>query len=805
LLPSLSVTPGVTPPHPRDPELERFRLFGAVVSVLERCAEERPVVLVLDDLHWADEPTLLLLEHIIAAAPQLRLLIVATLRESELFAASRVADFLADMHRVPCVHRMTLSGLDRDALEQFLRAIGVAVDDEELKTLADTLREETGGNPFFVGELVRNHAESGSAMAIEADPLATGLGLDLPQSVRDVVGRRIRRLGDDARRVLTVAAVVGRAFDLALLSEVSGDTEDVVLEVLELATGASIVAETSVRTGAFGFVHAIMQQTLYEDVSTTRRRRIHRQVAEVMERRPDLGLGDRAAELAHHWLLGDPTTPDPRAVEYARLAGEHALARLAPQDAHRWFEHALRTVDRMSQPVERTRVELEILVGDAQRQAGDSAYRATLLTAAAHARELGDDELLVRAALANTRGWASAAGTVDHERVGVLEAAIAAVGGDDSPARARLLSTLAAELSYAGDWKRRLALSDEALAIARRVGDARTLSYVLTRRPNTIWVPDTLGERLANTAENVTLAQRVGDPLPLFWASMYRTVAAVSAANLAEADEHLGRLRALAGELGLPVLRWEAAFHSAWRALLGGYLSEAEELASLALEIGKACGQPDAWQVYAGQLLLIRYDQGRLSELVDVIGRAAADNPGIPAFTAALALANVETDRDDDAARLLAHARSDQFAQVPYDQNWLATMIEWSIVAARLHDRVAAASLYHHLAPWDDQIAFTGAHVFGAVPLALGLCAATLGRVDDAERHFDDALALHGRVEAPVWLARTELAWAEMLSGEGAPATNERARALAAHAFSRATELGSAGVERRARELLAPL
>ncbi len=804
LLPSQPAGPHTDAVPARDPEVERFLLFRAVVSLLDQCAQDRPVVLVLDDLHWADEPTLLLLEHIVTAAPQMRLLLVGTFRETDLFAADRVVDFLADMRGVPNVRRMRLAGLDKDAVEQLLHAVGVELGAAQLKRHADVLREETGGNPFFVGELVRNMTESGTMLDSNADPLGTRAELDVPQSVRDVVSRRVRRLGGQAPRVLTVAAVIGRAFNLALLSEVSGETEDALLEILELASEASIVTETLDRAGCFGFVHAIMQQTLYEEISTTRRRRIHRQVAEVMERRPDLGLGDRMAELAHHWFLADPTAPDPRALDYARRAGEHALERLAPQDARRWFEHGLRLLDRGTAPNEpdRERVKLEILLGDAQRQAGDPAYRDTLLSAAAHASDVGDDELLVHAALTNTRGWASAAGAVDLERVAVLEAAVTAVGPDDSPARARLLSTLAAELSYSGDWQRRLALSDEALAIARRVADLETLSYVLTRRPNTIWVPDTLGERLENTAENLSLAERVGDPVPLFWASMYRMVATLSAADIAEADDHLDRLRAIAGQLGLPVLRWEAALHSAWRALLGGHLWEAEELASLALEIGTSSGQPDAWAVYAGQIFLIRYDQGRLQELEGVVSRAVAENPGLPAFMGSLAMTYVEIGHDDYAAELLDLGYSDRFGSIPYDQTWLATMIEWSVVSARLQHGDAAALLYKRLTPWADQIAFTGAHVFGGVQLALALCAATSERLDDAERHFAAALATHERMGAPVWVARTELAWAEMLSRRGDSRSTARAVALAEHALRGASAVGAAGIEQRARELL---
>jgi tetratricopeptide (TPR) repeat protein len=786
----------------RERDSDQYALFGAVVDLLDRLAARAPLVIVLDDLQWADRATLLLLRHFVGVDRASGALVVATYRDSDLSDADALVDTLVALYREPVVDRIPLTGLDAPSIYSLLEETAGHELDDDAVVLRDLLLAETDGNPYFVTETLRHLAETG-AIAQGADgrwSAVRDLGsVGLPVTVRDVITRRVARLGADVQLLLGYAAVLGRDFDVDLLRAVSDVDDDVLLDALERATAAAVVRPVSERADRFTFVHALMEHTLYEALGPLRRRRMHGRVADMLSARFGDASLERAGEIAKHWLAADPSTTD--ALAWVLRAGRQAMGRLAPQDAVPWFTTALELARALGNGEQRCAVLLEL--GEAQRDAGDGTYRTTLLEAAHAAAALGARDLLVRAALANTRGWASAAGTVDEERVEVLHTALDALDGDDSASRARLLALLAAETSYSSAWQERLRVSDEGVAVARRVGDTATLSYVLARRAHSLWVPDLLEERLANTAENVALTASLGSSTERFWAAMYRVAAVVSAGHGEEIDGHLATMSAIADDRGLPVLRWECTIQHTWRALVTGRVAEAEAAALRALDEGAAADQPDAGVVFAAAIFLVRYDQGRLAEIVDIVEQAAHDNPGIPGLRATLALALTELDREAEARSLLLEEVETGFAGVPYDQFLIVTLMQWTLVAGALHAEHAAETLYELLAPWETQVAFTGAHVFGAVAHGLALAASTLRRFDDAERHFDHAASVYDDLDAPIWGARSMLARARMLLGRGDASDRERARVLVDRAAHVAAQFGCAEIERRAATLRA--
>ncbi len=340
-----------------------------------------------------------------------------------------------------------------------------------------------------------------------------------------------------------------------------------------------------------------------------------------------------------------------------------------------------------------------------------------MLEAARLGRRLGDSKLLVRAAIENTRGFVSDAGEIDTERVAMLEAALEAVGADDSRERALLLGMLATELTFAPERERRVALADEALAVARRLDDPRTLCYVLGARSMPIWAPDTLGERLECSAESVHLADGLGDPLARFHALHWHGVALVQAGEMDEVRRVVRRERELAGRLGEPSARWLARYDEATVATVAGDLADAERLASEALEIAMDSGQPDAMSLYASQLTNIRYDQGRLAELQPMIAETASAHPNIPSFRALLALAYVEGELPLEAAELLA---AERLEPLPRDMTWLACVVLWAQVCASVGDSKRAGALYELLRPYAGQVVYTGISAWGDVDHALG-------------------------------------------------------------------------------------
>ena len=788
LVPALARRVPEGPPPRRDgAESERYILYGAVSALLAAAGERHPVVLVLDDLHWADAPTLALLRHLTSSAGEAALLVAGTFRSTEVRRGGPLADLLADLSSEPGTERLSLRGLDPDEVLALMHAVAPGRFDGDSATVAGTLREETGGNPFFISELLRNQAEAGDARTV-------------PGTVREVVSQRVARLGEGAQEALGVAAVIGQDFQLEVLARATDTPYDDLATVVDAAAAAALIAEQPGPGTRFSFAHALIAHTLYDEIGAVRRRRVHRRVAEALEELCGDQPGARVGELAHHWLNAEPADLA-RALEYARRAGDRAIAQLAPDEAVRWYQQSLELHGRHWEADEAQRCELFVRLGDAQRQAGDPAFRETLLGAARLARRLGDRDRLVRAALANSRGFVSASGEVDEERIGVLEAALGSCAAGDSPARAQLQATLAAELMFAGDWDRRRALSDEALAMARRVGDPAVLSRVLSMRFTTIWVPETLPERLANTAENLAAAESTGDPVGEFHAVHWHAAGLVEAGRVAEAMAAVERETRLAVRLAQPTARWLATYDRANLLTIAGELAEAERLAEEALQIAMASSQPDALPFYTSQLTNIRYEQGRLAELQPLIAQIVTQFAGIPAFRAVLALACVEGDLDEEARRLLVDEAATSFAELPYDVTWLAGHVIYAEVAAHLHDATTAAMLHERLAPYADQVCFTGVSAWGPVAHHLGQLATVLGAHDEAEERFAVAAEIAEHTAAPVWLARTNLATARMLLARHGAGDRRAAQGLLESALALARERGSATIERRAANL----
>ncbi len=450
LLPGLARRVAVAPDaRSDDPETARYLLYGSVIDLLARASEDAPVVVVLDDLHWADRTTVQLLRHVAAADEDLRVVLVGTFRDSDIDAAHPLTETLAALHRESGAERVALGGLDDLELVALMESVAGHDLDAEGLELRDALRRETDGNPFFVTEMLRHLAESG-ALTLGNDgrwrASAELHDVGLPVSVREVIGRRVANLSADGQKVLTAAAVIGREFDLALLGAVAGTDEDALLDVLDEASEVGVVAEVPGQADRYSFVHVLFQRTLYDGLSAARRRRLHRRVGEALEQAPG-DLGDRVSELARHWYQATQPAEIEKAFDYALLAGDRAQEQLAPDEAVRWYTQALDLADRVVD-ADAQRTECLVRLGTAQRLDGAPEYRETLLEAARLAEERGDADRLTRAALANFRGFFSRVGGVDPDRIRVLEAALAAAGAGSNALRARLLARLATESTF---------------------------------------------------------------------------------------------------------------------------------------------------------------------------------------------------------------------------------------------------------------------------------------------------------------------------------------------------------------------
>ena len=807
LVPALSKRlDALPPPQSSDPDTERYLLFGSVVGLLAEIAAKQPLVFIVDDLQWADTPSLQLLRHLVATDELGSILIVGTYRDTELSASHPLVDALTWLRREPSVSRVELRGLDDTGVIAFVEAAAGHQLDDAAVEFSHALYRETDGNPFFVGEVLRHLYETGSIFQDEGGQwMAAGdvAEMALPDSIREVVSSRIARLGELAERVLAHASVIGKDFDVSLLARVSNCGEDELLDILDAAAAVALVREAPDVAGHYTFSHALIQHTLYQDLGPTRRTRAHRRVGEALEQICGDHPRDRVGELARHWSNATQLVDAGKAISYLRQAGDAALDALAPDDAVRHFSQALQLSGQLSEPEPLLHTDLLLGLGIAQRQVGIPAFRETLLEAAHTALGLGATDRLVTAALANNRGFGSL-GVVDTDRVEVLEAALAAIGKVDTRERALLLATLCNELTY-GPLERRRALADEAKAIARRVGDPATVVQVLyTVHLTALCIPSTLGERLRDTAEALDRAEALGDPVHLYWAAAGNRAAAVQAGDSATGARRLAAMKAVSERLRQPTMRWTTRFHEAADALLAGDSALAEELATEALQIGTDSGQPDAFAFYGAQLIWSRMQQGRLGELVPLVADTVAQNPGVAGFHAALALACVQGGDDGEGSRLVGEAASMGFHRVPMDIAWMAAMVNYSLVAIQLKAKEPAEQLAGLLSPYHEQVAFQG--VIGQTPVALclGGLATLLGRDEDAERYFAEASDLNVRCNMRYAAAHTDFLWGIMLSTRGRPGDMSRARSLLNQAHAVATDGGYGIIESRAASALTP-
>jgi class 3 adenylate cyclase/tetratricopeptide (TPR) repeat protein len=791
---------GLSPPLSSDPETERYRLFDAVAAWLATVSADQPLLLVLDDLQWAAKPTLLLLRHVVRSPERARLLVVGTYRDTELDHDHPLLEVLADLHRQPGVERCPLTGLDQSGVAAFVaQASGQALDDDAL-ALARAIHLETEGNPFFVREVLRHLAET-EAVVRRGAGWSTRLPIEelgIPEGVREVVGKRLARLSGEANKALRAAAVVGAEFEPDLVRAAGGFEEEELISGLEEATASRLVIESA--GGRYRFAHALVRDTLYNGLSAMRRVALHRRVAEGIEAIHPAALDDHLPALAHHWArAGAPAAETHKAVAYATRAGDRALAQLAHDEAAAYYRQALDLL-RSDGAGDGQRVELLISLGEARRRAGDPAHRETLLEAAQLARERGDDDALGRAALANTRGeHMTTFLVVDQEKVAMLEAAVAAVGDRDLRTRARLLATLGLELVFSGDWRRCLALSDEALALARSLEDPRTLAAVLVARFFPTYVPGLLEERLANTAELLTAVEAAADPALVTAAYALRGRAAFEAAKVEEAERCFALADRLSAGLGQPALRFRVVYPLAGRAMAAGRFPEAERLLREARELGYASGQQDVDWIFALQLWCLRLNQGRLDDEVVSLLEAEDRRRHVPVNDSMRAVAACALGRDGDAAAALDGQPS---TPAPFDVYWLLVMTNWAVVAAHLGATEHAERLLAVLHPYAGQAVPLLVVPTPSVAHHLGLLATTLGRHKEAETWLAAASATHERLGAPHWLARTHLEQARMLLARRAAGDAERARELLEVGRHTARELGLVDVERQTVELL---
>ena len=575
--------PDLPAPPPLEPEAARFRLFDSLAGFLRTAAARRPLLLVLDDLHWADVASLALLRFVsreLAGVEGSSPLVVGSYRHTEVDQGHPLLAAVADLTRGQ--HRwLLLGGLGQREVAGFMALVAGA---EPSAELAAEVYRQTDGNPFFVTEVVRLLASQGGWDQLDpAAGASTVLGNGLPEGVRAVVAERLSRLSGDCRRMLEVASVVGRDFELRVLQPASGLDAEQLLVLLEEAEAARLVGAVPGELSRWRFAHALVREVLYEGLLTARRVRLHGLVADALEALYAAEPGPHLAELAHHLVEAAPGSEKTaaRAVQMATLAGRRSLEVLAWEDAAGLFERALAALDLAERPGSaQQRRELLLAVGEARMAASDvPAARTAYQQAGELARRTGSPEVLAQAGLG--LGLEITSGIVDPVQVGLLEEALATLDEADSPLRARVLAGLARALVSSPQVERRLALSEDAVRMARRLGDPATLAAALFGRHLAIWgseQAEVTGERLSLATEAVGLAEQIGDRAMALRGRGLRRIDLLELGDLAGYDADLAAAERAAAELGQLRYRWQLPLAHATRALLAGRFAQAEEL-----------------------------------------------------------------------------------------------------------------------------------------------------------------------------------------------------------------------------------
>jgi tetratricopeptide (TPR) repeat protein len=792
LVPGLAERLGTTtvPEVPsRELDAARFYLFEAVTGLFRRAASVQPMLLVFDDLHAADEPSRLLLEFLARQLRGARLLVVGTFRDVEAARSPDAGDAVGRLVREGQL--LNLRGLGRDDVGDLMEVLSGVVSSP---AQVAAVHERTEGNPLFVREVVR-------LLATEGTPRRPGPGgVPIPDSVRAVIGLRLTPLSSNAVQVLSAAAVVGREFDLTLVGPACELPVERVLGGLSEAVALGVVAEEE-GVGRYRFSHSLMREVLYERLPIPARAQLHWRVGEAIERQYGTGSQAHVAELARHFAEVAAAGGEPgRALVYARRAGERAMGVYAYEEAAAEYQRALR----LAGPDEPARCELLLRLGAAQSRAGNyEQAKESCLQAAEISRRLGAPEQLARAALGFGERQVEG-GLVNRQLVALLQEALDGLSPQDSALRARLLARLSLELTFSDEPQRTGSLSGQAVAMARRLADPAALRTAIEARWMAVWGPDGLDERTALAAEILRQAQETGDRVLEMGGRAYRAATSLESGDAQALQVDIAAHARLAEEPPAALDRWAATTMRALRALMYGSFEDAERLAEEAMSVQPV--RPNVMFTHLVQVALLRWEQGRLQELRDVLQSVVDRFPRAAFARAWLALADAALGRDDDARRGLRWL-AEQLPQRPRNGIWLPAVALASVLSAHLNEPEAAAGLYPLLAPYAGHVvAFTAPQpvaCYGSASFYLGLLATVTARWAAAGDHFETAIRVHDRLGAGPLLARTRYEYARMLLASDQTADRNRAAGLLDQASTTAGALGMAAVVEGIRTLRA--
>jgi ATP/maltotriose-dependent transcriptional regulator MalT len=775
----------------------RFRMFESIRQLLTSLSRRQPTLLVLDDLHWADAPSLRLLEFLAPEIGDCRLIVLGTYRPTELSRQHPLSDALGAMARAPNLLRVGLGGLSAEEVHDFVAATAL----QAPAWLTGSLYTQTEGNPLFLREIVRFLEQQGVLRPGGSVPLmALPPAIRIPEGVKEVIGRRLNLLSAACNETLALAAVIGRDFAHDVLLRAGGGQQ--VIDALDEALAAHIIEETG--DAQYQFSHNLIRATLYDELRPAWRRQLHRSVGNALEagsRRAELDAA--LPELARHFLAGGDID---KALDYATRAGQRADALLAFEDAVQHFQTALDAVEHQADPDETKRCQLLLDLGEAERKA--NAYEhalATLHRAFELARRQGKPGLCARAALAYERAeWRNGV-HADPPARRLLELALRQLPTADAALRAQLVSALARTLVHQGAAEEAHRQGELAIEMARRLGDPRVLATCMYFLGD-IFSGQASDESLQFTDDAIAAAEQAGSLEMVYHAHGWRFVCCMQRAEIGLAQVEVETLAGLQARIRQVTYAVGVLLHRFMLALMRGELTEAESLIVQLLALLRSGTIPAHEDQVSVLIFSLRREQGRLAELRSLISAFLRGRSAASIWLPGLAVLYIEVGQPEAARAVFEQAAASGFATLPRDGRWLLCMVYLSEACAALGAAVRAAELYELLLPHAGGVAVCGLLVCaGSADRYLGLLCTSMQRWAEAERHFEAALTMNRRMGAHLPLAHTRYDYAAMLLARDERGNRQRAAGLLRDSLSAARRLGMRALEERAAAALAEL
>lgn len=722
-----------------DPDVGEIRrdLFDAVARLFCDLSAVRPLVLMLDDLHWAHRPSLALLDHIVRHSFSERILVLGTFRTTAPDRSDELSGRISDLHRLEGVRRIDVGGLDTEAIAEYLRAhTGVSL--AAARAPAAMLRDRTGGNPFFLREMWVDLERRGGIGALRSQT-------PVPASIGDTIERRLAGLGDHVRPIVELAAVFGDTFDVRTLSSAGETDTSQVLTAVDAAVAVGLVEGVQEEGGVYSFIHALTRETVLSRLAPSRLASLHARVGRALEDRAD----DPAfvPRLAHHFLASHVLGNHSQARKYASEAGALSVRSLAFEEAAVWYERAAA----LPEIEQAERSELFFDAASNHLRAGDFARARSIYE---RLSAMSDPMVRLQAAVGyEDANWRP--GLANTRAADLLVSALQDCLLDDSDlAYVRALGSLGRALAFAGETGRAREVGTRAILLAERIGDLPTISHTLK---TSLWYglgPDMADEQLSRATSLSHLARELGDYDTLGSAAYFRAMAAYVMGDRAALDEAASDGRTSAGRNGQPFFGYVAGCVSQGRALLRGEFEAAEGWAESTLRLGAMFGPDTTEGSHGVQMFMIRRETGGLDRFADLLdGSETFAGRWIPGLVALYTELGVEKGIRR-ALDQLVHRDLDSHTA---DAQWPMELVFMIEAALALEDHPALRRLRPYLAPYAGLNLVSGQFVapFGSADRHLARVAAALGEPDVAERHFQTATEMDRRMDSVIHEAET--------------------------------------------------